>query len=842
MSKNSEIIKSLILNLNKILSEENPENDVNYKFMLLKDLSKYFVRDEKISSDSFKYSKEVSENCYILLSMLLNSLKPTLFYEKWNEELFDNFFLNAVHHDSYMALVRHLSKCSPSYEQDKVVDLLEKFLQKGNMWSLLLYQCVGSEAWDIRCVSTCGIWDEIITLIISLPERVANKTKGNSRKIFTTSCFIPLLASSVWKVLNEIHERLTTDQDCSVEFLGKLLGRLSVAGHASTVVRKLSPLLIKACSTDFIWRKISQNLICKIPAGSLERFITPLMMHIPWYGYLEWILGDSIISNEKLGYLITTKLLLIRQFENHLILQNIIGYLASSSTRKSVFYKVFENLLKVWEDGSAIKHQSYAQQYYLTAAIMTSAGHLRIIGTESHKQDFMNRLLHGVQIRIGSPEASIRMLGMVVGENLTSAIDSTSPELKFEYEDSPDLVHLLQLLVVPEKPELNSINLDALEEEEEKPTVGGTNHDTGKGSESQNSKDSDQANILGDSLDSDDDDLEPYDMSNDVPVKSCKRPVYIRDCLGGLIENKNPEWTKECLKAAGDLIHSDDAVDEVSEEMAKVLLHLEDSYSVPDFIGLRHRALIALTVVCPVQAASYLSSQFYCRDYNIRQRLDILEVLAAASQELSQPKRKVTEVKPNYLKTDFSQSAEEHWKDIIEKRIRAKTKRISQGPSKQYEPEFNRFGPVAGYFFFPLMEKHDRGGKMLDLFGEDSYVLGRILYTLGIIMYSASNTLISHKMSASLLEFLAAIRDHHETFVRQAAIFAMGAVFISVPAFHLISDLQDSVVESQNWLQVIVEKDFDVQCQIKAAKVLAVLNNAIKNALPVLSDVIQEIG
>ena len=30
-----------------------------------------------------------------------------------------------------------------------------------------------------------------------------------------------------------------------------------------------------------------------------------------------------------------------------------------------------------------------------------------------------------------------------------------------------------------------------------------------------------------------DDDLEPYDLSNDVKVSKVKKPVYLRDCMKG---------------------------------------------------------------------------------------------------------------------------------------------------------------------------------------------------------------------------------------------------------------------------------------------------------------------
>ena len=61
-------------------------------------------------------------------------------------------------------------------------------------------------------------------------------------------------------------------------------------------------------------------------------------------------------------------------------------------------------------------------------------------------------------------------------------------------------------------------------------------------------------------------------------------------------------------------------------ELARVLLHLTDSYALSDFAFLRHKALVALAVTCPSSTAHYLTSEFYAPNYTLRQRMDILEV------------------------------------------------------------------------------------------------------------------------------------------------------------------------------------------------------------------------
>lgn len=68
------------------------------------------------------------------------------------------------------------------------------------------------------------------------------------------------------------------------------------------------------------------------------------------------------------------------------------------------------------------------------------------------------------------------------------------------------------------------------------------------------------------------------------------------------------------------------SVPQVCVELARVLLHLTDSYALSDFASLRHKALVALAVTCPSPTAHYLTSEFYAPNYTLRQRMDILEV------------------------------------------------------------------------------------------------------------------------------------------------------------------------------------------------------------------------
>ena len=61
-------------------------------------------------------------------------------------------------------------------------------------------------------------------------------------------------------------------------------------------------------------------------------------------------------------------------------------------------------------------------------------------------------------------------------------------------------------------------------------------------------------------------------------------------------------------------------------ELAKIFLHLSDVYALPGFTNTRHSSLVALAVTRPRLVAPYLTREFYAPHYNLRQRMDVLEV------------------------------------------------------------------------------------------------------------------------------------------------------------------------------------------------------------------------
>ncbi|ESO81979.1 hypothetical protein LOTGIDRAFT_135529 [Lottia gigantea] len=661
------------------------------------------------------------------------------------------------------------------------------------------------------------VWDELVLSLSSFPDKMGGKLQNQNSELFYPNQYIGIICKSILNVLKDVHTELKNNISCSLEFISRLIGKLCLTGYADLLWNYMIPVLSVYIKEDYLWCRICERIVTGVPDKSIESVLVPLLQKISWFKLVAKFLGDCILTNKKVQYLLCTKLLFHRYFEETKLLENIIGYLASSHTRRHLYLEVMRNLLNVWGDSSAIKHTSYSQHYFISRALMISLAYLTEKEKVILKDEYIRILMKAVECHIGSPDYKLRSLGMVVAETITSTLDPTGPKLQFEVLCDVKFLSVLEIFYREIKEE--SKNESIIKTEETRENI----------KEEKQHEELDRLSPMICYLYSDDD-LEPYDMSNDVKTSKAKTPKYIRDCMEGLIGSEDGDKVESCLFSAESLIRrSPDGLQEIAGEFSKILLHLQDNFCTPGFIAVRFGAMVALAVHCPVEVSEYLTSQFYEKNYNLRQRMDILEVLSAAAQELAKPvdkskvkeKPKVEEIKPNL--------DPESWREIVDKRIESKTRRFIKGRSKP-EPVAvaNRFAPVAGNFFFPLLRFFDRKESSFDLLGEDCVVLRKMVFSLGIILYSAIHIPLAQQMCRTLLEFIWAIRFHTDSSVRQAILFSTSMIILVLPSYCIMSELQGEMMETKSWLEDIVDKDPDTECKKMALQALVLLQNTIK--------------
>ena len=692
------------------------------------------------------------------LNRLADSLSANSFSSKKEEQQFDEQFLKPDF-DVLIIIVNKLSQIREDcYKRHKLLSILTNFIYCDNTLKLLLSKTCQMSSTELQLIGS-----KISTTLVSIPDIVSNTMKTNISHKFDENVYYNRLVESIYICVEEVCLSIKQGIDSSLELLSSLLGRIAFIGFSDIVFKQFISKVLNDCKNDFIWRRIAYRVIVSQQKQEyIEALVKCIFGLVSNYETIVWLIGQSvdnldIKSNSKIKFLLTNKFLLINEFKSDIILINIFGYLSKTSSK--LFFEAFDNVLNAWSNSSAIKYRSYSQHLYLSKSLMIGSRFLKDIDFTTVEDRFRRLTMSGIELHLKNSQTDFRNIGLTVGQHLMSLFYRESNKIDFEIEETEEIKHLKDLFI-------NNCNDNHILECTEQKTSDENNCDT--------KIDKNDNSVRINDLDSDDDedaDLIPFDMSNDKPVKQTKRPIYLRDCMEGLLDHEKTEWFSLCLKNAEQVIRKNsDTVSEVSVEFAQILLRLDDNSAIEDFVGLRMRSLIALCVCSPKLVASYLGSQFYASNHTIRQRLDILEVLLSASSELS---ANVPDFERHTAKSSAREilnvtsaqekNAEIHWTQVIDSRVKEKTRILSHKTKElPVKTSVNRLSPYAPDFFFPLLKSIDRCDIRFDLMEEDHYVFGRLLYTLAIIIKNVSFHPITRQMGKELLELILAFRYHSE--------------------------------------------------------------------------------
>ncbi|KFP68860.1 Telomere length regulation protein TEL2, partial [Cariama cristata] len=695
--------------------------------------------------------------------------------------------------------------------------VLEQFLQEGRI-SALMWEVCQQQAQ----AGSPELQEALLNKIVCLPDYVSNKLQGKNPPVFFPQNYFPLLGGAVIQVLQKISDSLRGGLDCSISFVSHVLGKVCVHGRQKEILNVLVPHLTDLTKSDCIWQRICWRLVECVPDRWMEAVVLGFVQRAPGADVLSRLLGNLVVKNKKAQFVVTQKMLLLQYGHTTAVLQNLLGYLSLDSLRRALLIKVLQELLETWGSGSAVKHSPPEQQQYISKAILICLSHLKEPEIESCRQELLTSMMEGVKCHLDSNLPQIRRLGMIVAESISSKINTDGPVLKFQVKVIMKFMSSLQVLE-----EVKALNQDII----------ASSNTYFSGNKESNKKSHAAAPVMSDEesdteLDSDDD-LIPYDMSEDKELK-IKAPVYIRDCIEVLTGSEDVDKWEATVKALESLVRKNPAATrEVSVELAKILLHLEEKTCIEGFVELRQRAQVAVLTTDPIPVAKYLTSQFYSLNYSLRQRMDILDVLVLAAQELSYPKshgktKHSGAPKPCNQLLPGSDSSKD-WRRIVDERIKSKTRRFATGQSQvELASGPNEFNSVAGHFFFPLLQHFDRPLTTFDLLGEDHFVLGRLVHTLAILMYLAVNTVAVSAMGKALLEFVWALRFHTDPYVRQGLLSCISSMLLSVPTERLLEDMTEELLETQSWLGDVVEKDPDGDCRRLALQNLLLMENLKK--------------
>ncbi|KAG8165031.1 hypothetical protein KVR01_005306 [Diaporthe batatas] len=325
-----------------------------------------------------------------------------------------------------------------------------------------------------------------------------------------------------------------------------------------------------------------------------------------------------------------------------------------SSDRDSVA-TVFEKSLSQFGDYLYVRHTPVLQQEVHAQVLLLSAGYLQRLAPVKlslavRSGSFMNM----VSKRLEASQIRARLLGMIVGEALSKLAHKDDKKLNFNMEETnsdealwykglvetSDVVGAIQPLASKHKPVHETQKKTRPFERKSEPAPAPKLAPSKAKAiieevDSDEEEDDDIVPLTkpaDDEMDSDDD---PETIRRDKP----KAPVYIRNLITYLRDTEGYDHQKLALTTAPTLIrrkaNHGTEVKEHAEELASLLVGVQDNFDLENFYDLKLQGMIAILVAQPQMMGPWFARTFFSGDYSVAQRASVLTVMGLGAREIS---------------------------------------------------------------------------------------------------------------------------------------------------------------------------------------------------------------
>jgi telomere length regulation protein len=477
----------------------------------------------------------------------------------------------------------------------------------------------------------------------------------------------------------------------------------------------------------------------------------------------------------------------------------------------------------------------------------------------------------GMSNRLNSSSARARFLGIAVGMAISKMADKPELQLKFDLEgDEADEAKWFQHLTnvddeIGQIKDLNTEDKSATAKPVGSKSKSTKLQKTASTSSTKSCITEVQGPRIVEILDdsSDDDDLVAYDKPDSDPEDDTDdpteinrnkpvAPVYIRDLIAGLRDSENYDRHALALSTAPSLIRrkanfGTEVIDHM-EELATILVGLQDTYDLEKFAEKRQQALIAILLAKPAAMAQLFVRAFFSGDYSFTQRTAILTTLGLGARELAGLKDASTEdlvpppatfpskQLPPHLHTLYASNSSPSTLGTITSGvtktllspIAAQAADSLTGPSilkvrtfsSRMEVEARRSKPipnalaqiVAENFFFPLTGRWwmaTRSSSSSNSVYTSPLLLPAYLQTLALLLQAAGpSTLALPQMTRELWALLLSLRASalEDKRVLAGLLFAFLMLLeTNADKERLATEQGRELVETQEWVKMVFE-------------------------------------
>ncbi|KAH7408466.1 telomere length regulation protein-domain-containing protein [Phaeosphaeria sp. MPI-PUGE-AT-0046c] len=537
--------------------------------------------------------------------------------------------------------------------------------------------------------------------------------------------------------------------------------------------------------------------------------------------------------------------------------------IASLAQDEDKLHTLLENCIRTFGDSVYIKHTPVVQQEALAQNLALCSGYVQLSQpmflTMMAKSSYH---VNGMSNRIGATSQRTRFLGIATGIAISKMVDKPDLQLKFDLEspEAEEAKWYERLTEVNDhlgglsdlKTSVRSVAPVQVPQKQASKQQAPTKPST---TEIQGPR---IVEVLSDSEDEDADlmvyekpDSDPEDEDDDPTVINRNKPtapVYIRDLIVGLRDEENYDRHVLALSTAAALIRRKTnfgtEVTDHLDELATILIGLQDNLELEEFVQQRQQALIAILLAKPAQMAQWFARSFFSGDYSLTQRIAMLTTLGIGARELAGIKDSSTEdllppnpsfpskqlpphlhkiyaenKDPNPVARISSSMAREMLSPIASQaadqlsgpnvlKVRTFSSRM-EVEKKRHKPIPNALAQiVAENFFFPLTGRwwvQVRASK--DSIYASTNLLPNFLQTLSLLLNaSGPNTLALPQMTREYWDLLLSVRGlaSKDKLVLNAVLFGFLMILeTNENKERLATEQGKELLETQAWVQMV---------------------------------------
>ncbi|XP_017777105.1 PREDICTED: uncharacterized protein LOC108563057 [Nicrophorus vespilloides] len=667
-------------------------------------------------------------------------------------------------------------------------------------------------------------FEHFLQMIISLPSRLANAFSGNVNDFFIPKNYSKFLLYTIFKVVEfGVHLSL----DLNGERLGQFVSKFLLVYCCNCESDLNNFVLLLYVWRDQRYRSLTIGMLNNLSAKAVEILAPKLLKHTPPNDLLN-VMDKSLLDNKNWKHILTVKLPLLSYFEcskSYALPSNLVMFLHKS--QPDLLFELILNLLDAWSNKLAIEKTSVEQHFYITKLIIVSVAAMipDFEKSAEKRKRIKDKVLLGMPNHLQCAVEEIRCMGMVTGETVLNFLQEKSLEsikLLFDYKKETERVLKAELsksfypdiLRSGDEKDFNGVSSEIhsdqdfivmfesfadhkfvpLKRDNYMPVVI-ERRVVEKSVTSQTTINSLRLNETNEDLDSDDD-LVPYDTSNDVTVNKKQPPVYLSEIRDGLLEATDPDVFTMSLENCEKVIkaHMTKSNYRLGIELMDVLISLTPKFYVDNFDELVLNACVALVLADPNRYAQYLGQEFHSFAkgiYSISHRILILMILQTAVLELA--------------KGEVCNSDDVALKKLpLDERLKSKTRYFMKARRKVETKLL--FEDCMHSFFYPLINGYK--SKM------DALLLINYLHTLSVIGVAGKNCTKGKDFATEAMRIVMMDWEHEDAKVRLAV---TELLFVIVGNYFRHVEYMRDLIE--NLLNERFRKEPNTECRILAKQI-----------------------